>query len=85
MQAMLEHRQAVLTPSRGWDKRPAGRALCSLGRRRAAPMIHWVMLQHHGAPLSSPKNHKARPRYHELLNQDTSRSVIFPTRDQLEN
>ncbi len=68
VRAMYSHRQAVLTPSRGRDKRPAGRASWSLGRRRAA----LVMLQHHGTPHSSPKNHKARPRYHELLNQDTS-------------
>ncbi len=74
-QAMLEHRQAVLTPSRGRDKRPAGRAFRSLGRRRAAPKMPWVMLQHHGAPHSSPKGRKARPRYHELLNQDTSLSI----------
>ena len=71
---MLSHRQAVLTPSRGRDKRPAGRAFRSLGRRRAA----LVMLQHHGAPHSLPKGRKARPGYHELLNQDTRTfSVLF--------
>ena len=32
----------------------------------------WVMLQHHGTPHALPKNDEARPRYHELLNQDTS-------------
>ncbi len=70
--AMPKHRQAVLTPSRGRDKRPTGRrASWSLGRRRAAPVMLWVILQHHATPYSSPKNHKARPRYHEHLNQDT--------------
>ena len=69
--AMPKHRQAVLTPSSGRDKRPVGRAFRSHGLHRAAPVMLWVMLQHHGAPHSLPKARKARPGYHELLNQDT--------------
>ena len=40
--AMPEHRQAAVTPSRGPDKRPFGRACGPLGRRRAGLVMRYA-------------------------------------------